>query len=131
MQPIAQAQFSGLATMALAVTRGKTAAIPLRVVLNDSPLVPYDLSASTLWFHAQFPGTAFFINLYSPDRGITIDDALNGLATLTISPEDTAALPAGDFQMLCELSDQITLSPQVVYELNRGTLTVKANVGTP
>ena len=131
MQPIAQAQFAGLATMALAVTRKKAAIIPFQVVLNNSPLVPYDLSASTLWFHAQFPGTAFFIDLYSPDGGITIDDAANGLATLTISALNTAGLPAGDFQMLCELSDQITLSPQVVYELNRGTLTVKANVGTP
>ncbi len=114
----------------LTMVRGKTGEFFLSVYQADG-VTPQSLVGSTLWFHAAFTGLGFTIDRRSPSGGIVITNTAGGLncATLTIDPADTTALPTGGpFQMPCELVD--VASPNA-FPLNRGTLTVYANVGTP
>lgn len=109
----------------LTMTRDKTAVFFLTVKQADGTAQP--LAGTVLWFHAA--ASAFQINKSSASNGIVITDAPGGLATLTISPADTAALANNEVtEMPCELT---LASGAQAFELDRGTLTVLGNVGTP
>jgi len=100
-------------------------------VYQSDGVTPQSLVGSTLWFHAGTGG--FAINKNSPGSGITIQNSAGGLncATLQIEPGDTSGLilgQSGVIQMPCELTLQ---NGAEAYELDNGTLTVLANVGTP
>lgn len=111
--------------MNLKITRLKTGSFLLTVTKSDG--TPQDLTALTLWFHASVGG--ILIDKSSPSNGISITNAAGGLATLTIEPDDTSAVPsAGIYSGDCELTLQ---SGSEAYELVSGTLTIVPNVGVP
>lgn len=111
--------------MLMSVTREKTGVFFLTVTESDG-VTPQDLTALTLWFHTQVGGIA--INKSSPSDGITITDAIGGLATLQIEPDDTGPVPNAVYAGDCELTLQ---AGSEAYELARGTFTVLPNVGLP
>lgn len=115
--------------LALSMVRGKTGLFFLSVFQQDG-VTPQNLAGSQLWFHAAFSDYSLVIDKFSPSGGIIVTNAAAGLATLTLDPADTTGLPInGDYVMRCELID---VAPSAaVYLLNRGTLTVSTNVGTP
>lgn len=110
----------------LSITREKTGIFFLTVTQADG-VTPQDLTALTLWFHAIVGGIA--INKSSPAGGITIINAVGGLATLQIEPGDTVAIPAsGIYSGPCELTLE---AGSEAYELASGTFSVAPNVGLP
>lgn len=113
-------------SQALTMTRGKSGVFFLTVVQMDG-VTPQDLTGVTLYFHCDVGGIE--IDLSSPSGGITITDAAGGLATVTIDPADTDAVPVtGIYQGPFE----VTLDDGTnVYVVDDGTLTVSPNVGTP
>jgi len=116
----------------LSMTQNKTGVFFLSVFQSDG-VTPQSLVGSTLWFHAAYTPAGFSLNKSSPSSGITINNSAGGTdcATLQIEPGDTAALALGPeavATMDCELTLQ---NGSEDYELNRGTLTVTGNVGTP
>lgn len=116
--------------LSLEMTQNKTGVFFLSVFQSDG-VTPQDLTGSTLWFHARYQ--SFAINKSSPSSGITIQNEAGGAdcATLQIEPADTSALPlsvSGVISMPCELTLQ---NGPENYELNTGSLSVSANVGTP
>ena len=116
-----------MAALSLSMTRDKTAVFYLTVVEYDG-VTPQNLTGSTLYFHAA-TSQGFYINKNSPSDGIVVTDATGGLATLTIDPADTTDLAEnGNYAMPCELT---LVNGGATYELNRGTLRVLPNVGTP
>ena len=117
--------------LVLAMTQNKTGVFFLSVYESDG-VTPQSLAGATLWFHAALPLVSFEINKSSPSSGITIQNPAGGLncATLQIEPADTENLqlyPQGQVVMPCELSMQVAAES---YELNSGTLSITANVGT-
>ncbi len=117
-----------MGALSLSMTRDKTAVFFLDVFKYDGTAQP--LSGSTLYFHAAI-NAGFSINKYSPSSGIVITNMAGGAncATLTIDPVDTTALADnGNYSMPCELT---MVNGGATYELNRGTLRVLPNVGTP
>ncbi len=117
----------GPTVIRLSIVRDKTAIYYIDALLGDG--TPMPLGAGVMYFHASNGG--FGIDKSSPSNGIVITDAANGLATLTINPADTAALPAnGVFGMPCELT-LVGGSPAGTLELATGNLTISPNVGTP
>lgn len=114
--------------LALTMTREKTAVFFLSVYKSDG-VTPQPLAGTVLWFHAKIKNAV--IDKSSPSSGITITNAAGGLncATLQIEPSETAAIPTfGAYLGYCELTLQ---NGSELYELDRGTITVEANVGTP
>ena len=108
----------------LSMTRKKTGLWNLSVVDSFGSAQPLD--GTVLYFHADGPIT---IDKNSPSNGITIVDSAGGLATLQIDAADTAALPeGGQFSMPCELTLLNGVDP---FELDKGRLTIDANVGEP
>jgi hypothetical protein len=113
--------------LSLSLTQNKTGVFLLTVTQSDGK-TPQNLTSSSLWFHASWSG--YVINKSSNSGGgITITNASGGLATLQIEPGDTAGLPgSAQIAMPCELT---LVSGSEKYELDRGTLLVSVNVGTP
>ncbi len=107
----------------LSMTRGTTGVWYITVYQYDGT-TPQDLTGSTLTFNATVDDVN--ITKSSPSSGITITNAVAGLATLTIDAADTTGVEDdGTFVGPCEL--QLTSSGDP-YELNSGTLTVTPNV---
>lgn len=116
--------------LSLSMTQNKTGLFFLSVYQSDG-VTPQSLVGSVLWFHAAL--NAFVINKNSPAGGITIQVPAGGTncATLEIAPADTTALPLapqGVAGIPCELT---LVAGAESFELNSGTLTINANVGTP
>lgn len=108
------------------MTRDKTAIFSIAVTQNHAAM---DITGMVLWFHAASAAISFSFDKNSPASGITITDAVNGLATLQIDPADTAALSStGTNNIPCELT---LVDGANHYELDIGLLVVSANVGTP
>ncbi len=77
------------------------------IALVDSDDVAITLAGGTLRFgmaHSPNAG-ASLITKSSPASGIVIDDAPNGLATLTVLPADTASLPSGRYYYELQFDD--------------------------
>ncbi len=107
----------------LSMTRGTTGVWYITVYQYDGT-TPQDLTGSTLTFNATVDDVN--ITKSSPSSGITVTNAVAGLATLTIDAADTTGVEDdGTFVGPCEL--QLTSSGDP-YELNSGTLTVYPNV---
>ncbi len=109
--------------MDLSMTRLRTAAFTIAVTQNG---VALDLTNKSLTFCAA-SGQSVTISKSSPSNGITITNALAGLATLQINPSDTAGLPAAQSQTLTwnlNLADGAN-----VYPLASGNLSILLNVG--
>ncbi len=117
----------GATVVRLSIVRDKTAIYYIEALLSDG--TPMPLGSGVMYFHAS--NGSFVIDKSSPSGGIVITDAPGGLATLTISPADTATLPQnGVFGMPCELT-LVGGSPAGTLELATGNLTISPNVGTP
>lgn len=111
----------------LSIVRKKTGLWQLTVTTSAG--AAQNLTGLTLHFHA----TAGLINVNKnspPPGGITITNAVGGLATLQLDPADTAALPVGEgiYAVPCELT---LVDGANYYELARGDLTIDPNVGEP
>jgi hypothetical protein len=114
----------------LTMVRGKTGVFFLSVFQFDG-VTPQNLSGTTLWFHTLYLPFSFSVDKHSPASGITIQNLAGGTncATLQLEPADTAALPnAGVLVIPCEL---VLQNGAENYLLNRGTLEIDTNVGTP
>lgn len=88
---------------------------------------PYDLTDTTLRFTAKRrfeDDDSDAIIVKTLDDGITVTDALGGLAVITISPEDTADLP-NDAVLLWDLQ---ATQDETVRTLADGTLKVSRDV---
>jgi len=112
----------------MTMTRNKTGQWLLTV--TDYLGAPQPLTGLTLWFHAAglVGSTVLDINKSSPSGGITITNAAGGLATLEVAPADTADFPTGTVALPCELT---LVSGAQYLELDRGSLSVYEDVGTP
>lgn len=118
--------------LALSMTQNKTGVFFLSVYQSDGT-TPQSLVGLALWFHAAYAPSGFTLDKNSPSNGITITDTAGGAdcATLQIEPGDTTALllsAEAIAQMPCELN---LVDGSESFELDRGTLTVTGNVGTP
>jgi hypothetical protein len=118
--------------LSLSMIQNKTGIFFLSVYQFDG-VTPQSLVGSTLWFHAAYTPAGFVVNKNSSGSGITIQNIAGGLncATLQIEPGDTTSLALGAeavAAMDCELVLQNGVES---YELDKGTLTVTGNVGTP
>ncbi len=118
--------------LALSLTQNKTG-VYLLSVFQSNGVTPQPLIGLTLWFHASYPLAAFHINKSSPSNGITIQNTAGGTdcATLQIEPTDSAALGLDADAIVVMNCELVLVSGSENYELDRGTLTVTGNVGTP
>lgn len=81
--------------MNLRMVRGDTISFNISIVLNG---LPVDITNGVLRMTAKWSVTdedadAIFTKTSTPVDGIVITDAVNGLATITLSPADTINLP--------------------------------------
>jgi hypothetical protein len=110
----------------LRARRGDEIKIGVEVVQEDGS--QQDLTGSTLRFtakdRASDPDGSAILAKFSPDGGITIDDAPAGLATVTIAAADTAGF-TGPRTLLWDI--QMT-SGTVVKTLDDGKLYVLPDV---
>lgn len=118
--------------ISISMTENKTGVFFLSVYQSDGT-TPQSLVGVDLWFHAAYAPAGFTLDKNSPSNGITITNTAGGAdcATLQIEPTDTTSIALGAeaiAQMPCELS---LVDGVESYELDRGTLTVTGNVGTP
>lgn len=117
----------------LTMTRLRTASWALTVV-QDIPPVPVDLTGKVLWFFAKLniadiDTDAIVRKNSSGVSGIVITDIPGGLATLTLSPSDTARVALQtSVSLFCSL---VLVDGASVYELDTGTLTIAGNVDFP
>lgn len=75
------------------VWKGNTLTLPLR--FRTSATTFLDLTGSELVFRASWPGGTP-IRYATPSAAFTINDAVGGRATLTLSVADTRSIPQGD-----------------------------------
>lgn len=76
----------------VALCRGQTKV--LKVTIKDQHGCAADLSSATLYFTVRASvDDPLLMCLSSPDNGIEITDAANGLATITISSDDSDIEP--------------------------------------
>ncbi len=118
----------------LTMTRLRTAAWDLTVTQGSNPPVVVDLTGKVLWFFAKFsisdPDSKAAVRKNSTTvGGITVTDAVNGLATLTLDPADTDRIPLkASTQLMCDL---VLIDGINKYELDTGTLTIVGNIDVP
>ncbi len=114
------------------MTRLRTASWALTITQVDG-VTPIDLANKVLWFfakeHLNDQDSKAAVRKNSPSGGITVTDHTNGLAILTINPQDTVNLILKTaVSLICEV---VLVDGTNRYQLDAGTLTVLGNASIP
>ncbi|OHB80551.1 MAG: hypothetical protein A2W31_06875 [Planctomycetes bacterium RBG_16_64_10] len=116
----------------LAMTRGDTLVVYLTIM--DADAAPINITAAAISFMAKRLWTdadsAAVCSASVADGGIVVTNGAAGLATLTLTPDQTANMailgPPGYDDLVCDV--RMRLATDVVATLWRGQLRVYANI---
>lgn len=108
----------------LTMVRGDTYSFNIAITQDGDPfnLTGYTLTMTTKW-NVRDTGNVF--QLTSPASGIVITDAVNGLATVTVSPSHTSSLPPHVVDLRYDIQAS---SGSTIYTPIRGILRVLPDV---
>jgi hypothetical protein len=113
--------------MILTMVRGDTRTFTITVKNPDGSA--YDLTSCFLWFSVrQYVGASGYVFQKTLGNGITVDDPLTGVATVTVDPTDTAGLPSVEQHLRWDV--QIKTGALQIFTLNYGELIIAADITT-
>jgi hypothetical protein len=109
------------------MTRGDNATLTLTVTQNGAA---FNLTGCSIRMvakraYSDADGSAVFVRTVG--SGITITDATNGIASITIAPNNTSGLPRG-YRTILVYDVQVTTGTGSVFTVIDGELVVKPDV---